>query len=187
MSEIVATTIAVSRYAPQEARAIEVYTYAGNEGMTFGQLVMAVCCKRAAAIEAQSVNAMNRVTETSSWLEALSAATQQMLSASNLSETVNLGSSGYVCKKTSSQTPTLKDFLQYECGIDSSYLDISTYDKRMQLFDQVKTQIDTAARQSQEETIELQSLVSKRDVTFNTSAATVKAIGQSMINTAAQM
>ena len=45
--------------------------------------------------------------------------------------------------------------------------------------------MDNAASQSQQQTIDLQSLVSRRDVTYNTSAATVKAIMQSALAMAA--
>ena len=200
MSEILATTVAVSRYAPRGANAIDVFTYAGNEGMAFGQLVMAVCCKRAAAIEAQSVTAMNRLTSSTSWLEALSSVAQQLMTSNSLGDLADLGDSGYVCRKTS-RRPTLLDFFQLECGIDaanlykldgdgkptSEALDISVFANRMQVFDQLKTVLDTASRQSQQDTVELQSLVSRRDVTFNASAATVRSLGQSMINTASRL
>lgn len=197
MSEIVATTVAVSRYAPRGANAVEVFSYAGCEGMAFGQLVMAVCCKRAAAVEAQSMNTMNRLTESSSWLQALSSVGQQFLEAKDMSALADFGTSGYVCRKTTAK-PTLLQFLQIECGIDPEYLyqkndkdeltsnplDIGVFANRMQIFDQLKTRLDDATRQSQEITIELQTLVSRRDVAFNTSAAAVKSLGESMLNTA---
>lgn len=202
MSEIVATTVAVSRYAPRGANAVEVFSYAGCEGMAFGQLIMAVCCRRAATAEVQSVNVMNRLTSSSSWLEALSAVAQQLVnSATSLNDVINLGTSGYACRRTKAYPVTLIDFLEHECGIGAAHLyeldkdgnptakaiDITVFKNRMSVFDQLKTVLDAAARQSQQETIELQTLVSRRDLAFSTSAATVKSLGQSMVNTASRL
>ena len=91
---------------------------------------------------------------------------------------------GYVCRKAA-RAPTLRDFLQNECGVDAAYLTIGSADARTALFSQIKTLMDNAASQSQQQTIDLQSLVSRRDVTYNTSAATVKAIMQSALAMAA--
>lgn len=202
MSEILATTVAVSRYAPRGANAVEVFSYAGCEGMSFGQLVMAICCRRGAVTEAQAVNAMNRLTQSSSWLDALSSVAQQLVNvATSLNAVADLGTSGYACRNTKAYPVTLIDFLKDECGIDASHLykldndgkpttellDITVYANRMAVFDQLKTVLDAATRQSQQDTIELQTLVSRRDIAFNTSSTTVKALGQSMGNTAARL
>ena len=184
MSEILVEHIGTSRYAPVD---LDTYQYNGLEGLSFGQLVMAVCCRRAAAIENQSVVKMNELTASTAWLEAVSAAAQQIFSASSLSDPVDLGTSGYKCRKATSQTPTLKEFLQDECGVAETYLDISTANARTALFGQLKTTMDSASSQSQQQTIALQSLVSRRDVTYNASAATVRTLGQSSLSMAANL
>ena len=175
MSEIYVEQIGTSRYAPV---AVNAYQYNGLEGLSFGQLIMAVCCRRAAAIESQSVLKMNELTATTAWLEAVSSVAQQIFTATSLA------ASGYVCRKAA-RAPTLRDFLQNECGVDAAYLTIGSADARTALFSQIKTLMDNAASQSQQQTIDLQSLVSRRDVTYNTSAATVKAIMQSALAMAA--
>ncbi len=184
MSEILIEHIGTSRYAPVD---LDTYQYNGLEGLSFGQLVMAVCCRRAAAIENQSVVKMNELTASTAWLEAVSAAAQQIFTAESVDEEVKLGTSGYTCRKTTSQTPTLKEFLQDECGVSKDYVKISTANERMTLFGQLKTTMDSASSQSQQQTIALQSLVSRRDVTYNTSAATVRTLGQSSLSMAANL
>ncbi len=184
MSEILIEHIGTSRYAPVD---LDTYQYNGLEGLSFGQLVMAVCCRRAAAIENQSVVKMNELTASTAWLEAVSAAAQQIFTATSLDAAVDLGTSGYRCRKTTSQTPTLKDFLQNECGVNGDYITISTADERTALFGQLKATMDAASSQSQQQTIALQSLVSRRDVTYNASAATVRTLGQSSLSMAANL
>ena len=60
MSEILIESLGTSRYAPVN---INAYQYNGLAGLSFGQLIMAVCCRRAAAIESQSVIKMNQLTQ----------------------------------------------------------------------------------------------------------------------------
>lgn len=183
MSEILVEQIGTSRYAPVE---ISAYQYNGLEGLSFGQLIMAVCCRRAAAIESQSVVKMNELTATTAWLEAVSSVARQIFTAASLDEPADIAASGYVCRKAA-RAPTLRDFLANECGVDAAYLSVASADARTTLFAQVKTAMDSASTQSQQQTIDLQSLVSRRDVTYNTSAATVKALGQSALAMAAAL
>ena len=188
MSEILIEHIGTSRYAPVD---LDTYQYNGLEGLSFGQLVMAVCCRRVAAIENQSVIKMNELTASTAWLEAVSAAAQQIFSAKSLDDPVDLGTSGYTCRKAKPDAGkskiSLKNFLQDECGVAETYVKISTANERMTLFGQLKTTMDSASSQSQQQTISLQSLVSRRDVTYNTSAATVRTLGQSSLSMAANL
>ena len=87
MSEIYVEQIGTSRYAPV---AINAYQYNGLEGLSFGQLIMAVCCRRAAAIESQSVLKMNELTATTAWLEAVSSVAQQIFTATSLDEPADI-------------------------------------------------------------------------------------------------
>ena len=110
--------------------------------------------------------------------------TNKVMNLTAITEPADIAASGYVCRKAA-RAPTLRDFLQNECGVDAAYLTIGSADARTALFSQIKTLMDNAASQSQQQTIDLQSLVSRRDVTYNTSAATVKAIMQSALAMAA--
>ena len=163
MSEILIESLGTSRYAPVN---INAYQYNGLAGLSFGQLIMAVCCRRAAAIESQSVIKMNQLTQTTGFLNEASAVTARIFTASSVSEADKI-------------------FMEKEMGVEESDIDISSYDKRMALFSKLKGKLDDATNESQELTIALQSLVSRRDVTYNTSAATVKALLQSAMSQAA--
>ena len=83
MSEILIESLGTSRYAPVN---INAYQYNGLAGLSFGQLIMAVCCRRAAAIESQSVIKMNQLTQTTDFLNEASAVTARIFTASSVSE-----------------------------------------------------------------------------------------------------
>ncbi len=185
MSEILVEHIGVSPYAPVD---IDTYQYNGLKNLSFGQLIMAVCCRRGAAIERQSVIKMNELTKTTAWLEAVSAVGAQIFTAASLDAAADIAASGYVCTKAPAK-PTLREFLEKECGIsaDDLYSGAGTYDEKTRVFSQLKQPIDGAASQSQQQTIELQSLVSRRDVTYNTSAATVRTLMESSLGMAATL
>ena len=163
MSQILIESLGTSRYAPVN---INAYQYNGLAGLSFGQLIMAVCCRRAAAIEAQSVVKMNQLTQTTDFLTEASAVAARIFTASSVSRDD-------------------KTFMEDKMGVKEADIDISSYDKRVALFAKLKPQLDNATTVSQEQTIALQSLVSRRDLTYNTSAATVKTLMQSALGMAA--
>ena len=104
MSEILIESLGTSRYAPVN---INAYQYNGLAGLSFGQLIMAVCCRRAAAIESQSVIKMNQLTQTTDFLNEASAVTARMFTASSVSEADKI-------------------FMEKEMGVEESDIDIST-------------------------------------------------------------
>lgn len=163
MSEIMIEQLGVSRYAPVD---INAYQYNGLEGLSFGQLIISVCCRRAAAIEQQSVIKMNEMTATTELLKEASAVAERVFTASSVSAAD-------------------KVFMMTKLDIAEADIDISSYDMRTALFAKIKPKIDQAASQSQQQAIDLQSLVSRRDVTYNASAATVRALMQSALGMAA--
>lgn len=180
--------IGLNRYAAPESRAINSYSYGGASGLSVGQLMMAVCCRRAAAIEAQSVVKMNNLTSTTTWLKALSAVASQVLGGTaKMSDNADYGDSGYRPRKTS--TTSIKDFLINECGVGedklSSYENLDNVNACEAVFDLFKSKLDAASTSAQQQTIDLQSLLSRRDVTYSTSATAVKNIMQCALNTAA--
>ena len=162
MSQILIESLGTSRYAPVNVNA---YQYNGLEGLSFGQLIMAVCCRRAAAIERQSVVKMNQLTQTTDFLEEASAVAKRIFTESSVSAAD-------------------QKFITDRMGITDADFNIGSHDSRIALFNKLKSQLDSATTQSQEQTIALQSLVSRRDVTYNTSAATVKTLMQSAMSQA---
>lgn len=155
--------LGVSRYAPVD---INAYQYNGLKGLSFGQLIISVCCRRAAAIEQQSVLKMNEMTATTDLLKETSAVAERVFTASSVSAAD-------------------KTFMMTKLEIAEADIDISSYDKRTALFAKIKPKLDQAASQSQQQAIDLQSLVSRRDVTYNASAATVRTLMQSALGMAA--
>ena len=145
MSEIMIEQLGVSRYAPVD---INAYQYNGLKGLSFGQLIISVCCRRAAAIEQQSVLKMNEMTATTDLLKETSAVAERVFTASSVS------------------------------AADKTFMMTA-------LFAKIKPKLDQAASQSQQQAIDLQSLVSRRDVTYNASAATVRTLMQSALGMAA--
>ena len=161
---IEATTIAVNRYAPEGANAINLYSNgtAGGSGLTLGQLVIAVSAHSAAVYEAQSVLKMNMMTADSSTLEQASAWLEQIVAGTD-------------------NWTEAKAFGVGILGIDSSTLpsDIQSYDRRMQAVEAFKTKMDALAQTQQEEMIDLQTLVNRRDVAYSTSSNIVRTLGNS--------
>lgn len=168
MSEILIESLGASRYAPVN---INAYQYNGLKGLTFGQLIMAVCCRRAAAIEAQSVIKMNTMNASNQQLTDLSAAAERIFTANGPVSQTDEKLFKNLCGLTDDDLKDIKD--------------LGSYDKRTALFGKVKPKLDSLTTLSQEQAVELQSLISRRDVTYNTSASTVKTLMQSALGMAA--
>jgi hypothetical protein len=57
----------------------------------------------------------------------------------------------------------------------------------MQAVSAIKERLETLTQQAQEDMIDMQTLINRRDMTFNTSSNIVKAIGNSKLNAASKM
>ena len=164
MATINPVQIAVNRYAPAGSDAINLYSTEGAAKLTLGQLVQATCLQAAAAYEAQSVLKMNTMTSDSVILG--DAAT--MLSA-------------IVDVNGSLDWAEAKMFLIDTMGIPASSLpqDISTYDRRMQAAEALKSKMDALTKSQQEDMVDLQTLVNRRDVSHSTASNVVRALATS--------
>ena len=69
MSAITPVDIGDNRYAPDAVSDVVLYNFNGAENMTLGQLVIAVCINRAAAIENQSVMVANHLAKVNDQIE----------------------------------------------------------------------------------------------------------------------
>ena len=157
-------TIAVNRYAPEGSEAINLYSNGleGGDHLTIGQLAIAVSMRAAAEYEAQSVIKMNRMTDGS---EKLSLCGQYMQEVSD-------GTANW---------PVVKAYLTNVIGIKEGLPDdIDTYAKRMTAVAQIKAKVDAMTQMQQEEMIDLQTLVNRRDVAFSASSNIVRTLGTSM-------
>ena len=161
--------IAVNRYAPEGSQAINLYSTETAGNLTLGQLVAAVCIRTAGALEEQSVNKMNM----------MSIGTEQLEKASDYMQ--------QIAEETLSDWATAKAYLSDTVGVAGLPDDLSSYERRMQAVSAIKERLETLTQQAQEDMIDMQTLINRRDMTFNTSSNIVKAIGNSKLNAASKM
>ena len=166
---IESTQIATNRYAPAESQAINLYSTETASGLTLSQLVAAVCIRTAGALEEQSVNKMNMMSVGTEILDKASSYMQQ------------------IAEETLSDWATAKSYLADTVGVTGLPDNISTYEKRMQAINAIKERLEVLTQQAQEDMIDLQTLINRRDMTFNTSSNIIKAIGNSKLNAASKI
>ena len=186
MATIEVQQIATNRYAPAGADAVRLYGVNGADGLTLAQLVAAVCIRRSAHLEARAVGRMNRMTKNNAWLEALGNVCKQVADGAELHTEANIPAA-YEPKHLS-HGRDLYHFLMDECRslgfrvTDFGYT--PTYQQRMDIIGKLKTGMDKANTTSQEDAIELQSMINWRDVTYNASSGIISRYGNSGMNMA---
>ncbi len=160
--------IATNRYAPDSAQAINMYKLDGGDSLTLGQLMAAVCIKAGASMEAQTVRRMNTMNGNTDLIETASGYLSQL-------------ANGNV-----SNWPEISSFMTGTLGITAAELpaNVTTYADRMKAVNAMKVKLEALTRQAQEDMIEVQSLINKRDVAFTTGTNLVKEIGASSNNIA---
>ena len=168
---ITVETVSANRYAPEGSEAVNMYSN-GLEGglrLTIGQLAIAVSMRSAAAYEAQSVLKMNRMTAGSNLL-------------SRAAECMGNIADG------KGDWPTMKAFLIDTLGVTVTLPDsVQSYTDRMAAIAAVKAKVDALTQSQQEEMIDLQTLVNRRDVAFSASSNIVRALGTSFSGNAANL
>ena len=168
---ITVETVSANRYAPEGSEAVNMYSN-GLEGglrLTIGQLAIAVSMRSAAAYEAQSVLKMNRMTAGSNLL-------------SRAAECMGNIADG------KGDWPTMKAFLIDTLGVTVALPDsVQSYTDRMAAIAAVKAKVDALTQSQQEEMIDLQTLVNRRDVAFSASSNIVRALGTSFSGNAANL
>ena len=162
-------TIAINRNAPTGSEAINLYSNGleGGDHLTIGQLAIAVSMRAAAEYEAQSVLKMNRMTNGS----------EKLSTCSRYMEEVADGTAKWA---------EVKAYLTNVLGITEGLPDgIDTYAKRMTVVALIKAKVDAMTQVQQEEMIDLQTLVNRRDVACSTSTNMIRTLGASMSKDAA--
>ena len=161
---ITAVEIATNRNAPAGAQAINLYStgLAGGENLTIGQLAIAVSMRSAAVYEAQSVLKMNRMT----------AESDKLTQSAIYMQTIADGSADWAQAKA---------YLQNTLGITETLPgNIDTYANRMTAIAALKAKVDAMAQSQQEDMIDMQTLINRRDVAFSASSNIVRTLGSSM-------
>ena len=184
MGTIEIQEIGTNRYAPEGANAVCLYGVEGADGLTLGQLVAAVCIRRCTHLEARSVERMNKMTQNNHYLQAMSGVCSQLAGGASLGDVAAVPDS-YEMRKAA-RGCTVLEFLETECGLTVSQdaKNSWSYANRLAVIAQLKTAMDNANTTSQEDAIELQSMVNWRDVTFNASSGVVARYGNSGMNMA---
>lgn len=166
--EIDTITIGINRYAPAGSSDINMYAVGESGRLTIGQLAIAVSLRTAAAYEAQSVVKMNVTTASSDILS----------TASDWLGKVADGSANWA---------SAKSFAINTLGVEADVLpdDIKTYARRMQAATAMKSKMELLVQQQQQDMIDLQTLVNRRDVAYSASSNIVRTLGNSMAADAA--
>lgn len=159
--------IATNRYAPSGADSISLYGTGLADGLTLGQLVIAVSMRSAAEYEAQGVVKMNRLAGGSGKLEKMAEFMEEIAGGTD-------------------NWSTIREYCKNNLGIDEELPDaIDTYAKRMSAIAALKTKATALTQQQQTDMIDLQTLVNRRDVAYSASSNIVRALGTSQSGNAA--
>lgn len=168
MAIINSTQIATNRYAPAGADAIRLYGSDLAQGLTLVQLMQQVCIRAAAAEEAQSVIKMNAMTGES----------QRLSEAADWLKKIVDGTANWT---------KAKNFLVGKMGIPESVLPSTLtingephYEYQIQAAKALQDKMNVLAQTQQEDMIDLQTSVNRRDVAFSTASGVVRSNGQSM-------
>ncbi len=155
--------ISTNRYAPEGADSVNLYGTSLANSLTLGQLVIAVSIRSAAAYEAQSVLKMNKMTSGSVLLDKAAGWLQKVADGSAV-------------------WSEAKSFCVDSLGISESTLpaNLDSYGNRMAAVKAMKAKLDALTQSQQEEMIDMQTLVNRRDVAYSTSSNIVRALGTSM-------
>ena len=167
---IEAVEIATNRYAPQGMQAINLYSTETAEGLTLGQLIIAVCLRTAAAYESQSVIKMNSISKSAEILQQATGWIEKIIDG------------------TVSWTRA-KSYLMGTLGLTEAELpeDLKTYDNRLKAASAATTKLNSMMQVQQQDMVALQSCVSRRDVAYSSSSNIVRALGRSSDNMASKM
>ena len=186
MNTIDVQQIGTNRYAPAGADAVRLYSTNGSEGLTLAQLVAAVCIRRCACLETRATARMNKMTRNNAWMQALANVCKQVADGESLKNNANLPDN-YEPQHLS-HGRNIYHFLMDECrSLGFSVNDFSfevDHKTRMEIVGKLKTGMDKANTTSQQDIIELQSMVNWRDVTYNASSGIIARYGNSGMNMA---
>ena len=92
-----------------------------------------------------------------------------------------------IAENTVADWGSVKAYLEGSIGAEGLPSDLSSYERRMQAVNAIKEKLEAMTQQAQEDMIDLQTLINRRDMTFNTSSNIIKAMGNSKTNSAGKM
>lgn len=167
---IESTLLYQSQYVPQGANSVNLYKTAFTDNLTLGQLMAAVCIRAGSMLEDQSVAKMNELIQDHNNINKLSDILERM-ALNNI--------------PASEWSSVRSELYRFDISADSDALD--SYQKRLAVMASIKNVLERRTQQSQEDMIDLQNLINRRDVTFSTATNLVRSTGQTKSNTAGNL
>ncbi len=167
---ISATQLHTNPYAPEGLNGVYLYNTEFVSNLTLGQLMAAVCLRSGAMLEAQSITKSNEMGTENSAINRLSEILQGIAEES-------ISESGWTSIRT--------ELVEY--GLAALPDNLNSYDNRMTAMAAIKQNLEVRSQQAQRDMIDLQTLINRRDVAFTTSTNLIRAIGQSINNTASKL
>ena len=169
---------------------IRLYSYAGAENLTLGQLVNAVCCRAGMALESQAVAISNVSNLRTRRLSAAAKVLKVIADGGGYDDKVELGTYG---------TMTTRDFLRdvmgytfVQGGNESADAEarrlpatIAGDNERLSVYAVMKSDLDEMSTESQRRMIDLQTCMSRRDVVYSCATNIVQTLGGVLQTTAA--
>lgn len=154
---------------------VNLYTYNGAEGLTLGELLMAICLYRANTVEASTVSIMDVMSKDTARLNVISQLATDIV---NTAFGAKFSASTMITTEAGIQV-TVYSYMTSDLGIPAASIPGGASaewnnDERTTVYSLLKTKMDALNSISQENMIELQSLINKRDQSYNLASNGVK-------------
>ena len=173
MAEFEVSTIDLSMRSPLDGTQLtaNVYTLEGVTNidgtpkvMSIGQLVMAICLQRAAELEEDLIEKMNKMAVTTEEITALSELDSQLTAVENTDQTL----------EAALGADAAKTFIEKWTELNGTSGSITTSSTVKSTITAVENLLDSKNTVSQEQLIEIQSVTSKRDQSYDLISACLK-------------
>ena len=209
MAEIGIQAVGINYYATSASNLVRMYTTNGStQLLSLGQLISAVMLRSATASEARAIYKLNVLDANTSYQNILAYVGKLICGAAESADDIKLDWKTSIADKVKefsyhaksaqfASSGTIVDFLVYDCEIPRSALPntgeagketgLKDFQDCIDAYEQLKPVIEEATRQSAMTQAELESAVSRRDVSFTTAANLVKSVTGTSAYTAALM
>ncbi len=177
-----------------------VYNMEGiDRKMSMGQLVMAICLQRAAAVEAELIDLMSQMSDNTAKLENMTSIQAAFIewqanagASSQCSYNLSAYLSDFAYNGTSysangANNPSWIQYLTQVCGIDPAEIPTSqnySYAQVDTLISTLSETMDSLNSVSQEQLISMQSLTNKRDQSYDMVSNILKSLHTTLVATA---
>lgn len=177
-----------------------VYSMEGiDRKMSIGQLVMAICLQRAAAVEADLIALMSDMSNNTAKLENMTLIQSAFIdwqSSASSTDTCSRNLSAYLSDfeyngttyySNANNSPNWVNFLTEVCGVDSSEIPTTatfSYSEVDSMVSILSETMDSLNSVSQEQLISMQSLTNKRDQSYDMVSNILKSLHTTLVTNA---